>query len=94
MPKSGERIDDYKKYIIHGRLWEECLSRAIAKECFENAEMLGEGIDKAKAKLGLARVCDRLYGKSKKNIMTKKYQESYEIYKTQGSGCEQNFRIP
>jgi tetratricopeptide (TPR) repeat protein len=84
LPKLGE-IDDYTKYIIHGRLWEECLSRAIAKECFENAEMLGEGIDKAKAKLCLARVCDRLYGKSKENIVTKKYQESYEIYKTQES---------
>ena len=84
LPKSGERIDDYKKNIILGRLWEECLSRAIAKECFENAEKLGEGIDKAKAKLGLARVCDRLYGKSTKNIVTTKYQESYEIYKTKG----------
>jgi tetratricopeptide (TPR) repeat protein len=84
LPKLGERIDDYKKNIIHGRLWEECLFKAIAKECFENAEKLGEGIDKAKAKLGLARVCDRLYGKSKENIVTTKYQESYEIYKTQG----------
>jgi hypothetical protein len=89
--KLRERIDDYKKKIIHGRLWEECLYKADAKDCFENAEKLGEGIDKAKAKLSLAGVYDRQYGRSEAKIVIEKYKEAYEIYKSHGiiSGAAQ-----
>ena len=82
--KLREMIDVYKKNIIHGRLWEECLYKEKAKECFEDAEKWGEGITKAKAKLCLAIVYDKQYGKSKEEIVIEKYQGSYEIYKTHG----------
>jgi tetratricopeptide (TPR) repeat protein len=89
--KLRERIDDYKKNIIHGRLWEECLCKADAKDCFENAEKLGDGIDMAEAKLSLARVYDRQYGRSEAEIVIKKYKEAYEIYNSHGiiSGAAQ-----
>jgi tetratricopeptide (TPR) repeat protein len=80
----GERTDDYKKSIIHGRLWEECLSKEKAIKYFENAEKLGEGINKAKAKLSLARVYDKQYGKSEETNVINIYHASYEIYESHG----------
>ena len=77
-----ERIDDYKKSIIHGRLWEECLFTEKAIKCFGDAEKLGEGINKAKAKLSLARVYDKQYGKSEEINVINNYNASSEIYKT------------
>ena len=82
--KLREKIDGYKKNIIHGRLWEECLSKEKAIMCFEDAEKLREGKNNARAKLSLARVYDKQYGKSKAEIVIKKYQESCEIYKAHG----------
>jgi len=84
LPKLCERIDDFKKNIILGRLWEECLSKAEAITCFKEAENVGEGENKAKAKLSLARVYDRQYGKSMAKIVIEKYQESFEIYEEHG----------
>nr|QNO56195.1 hypothetical protein FDFOPPHA_00020 [Methanosarcinales archaeon ANME-1 ERB7] len=76
-----ERIDDYKKRIIHGRLWEMCLSKGNAIRCFGDAEKLGEGIKKAQAKLNLARVYDKQYGEEEKINVINNYRASYKIYK-------------
>ena len=76
-----ERIDDYKKRIIHGRLWEMCLSKEKAIRCFGDAEKLGEGVNKAQAKLNLARVYDKQYGEEEKINVINNYRASYKIYK-------------
>ena len=76
-----ERIDDYKKSIIHGRLWEMCLSKEKAIRCFGDAEKLGEGINKAQAKLNLGRVYDKQYGEEEKINVINNYRASYKIYK-------------
>jgi len=81
-------IKEYKRNLILGRLWEACWHRDEAIRFFEDAEKLGEGIEKAKAKQMLARVYDRQYGKAKAEDATRYYGEAFNIFKDAGASFE------
>jgi len=77
----AKNIKEYKRNLILGRLWEACWRRDEAIRFFEEAEKLGEGIEKAKAKQALARVYDRQYGKAKAEDAIRYYGEAFNIFK-------------
>ncbi|MCP8309001.1 MAG: SIR2 family protein [archaeon] len=81
-------IEEYKRNLILGRLWETCWRRDEAIRYFEEAEKLGEGKHKAKAKQMLARVYDRQYGKEKAEVVIKYYGETFKIFKEFGADFE------
>jgi tetratricopeptide (TPR) repeat protein len=75
-----EKVDEYIKNIIFGRLWEECLSKERAVGCFEEAAQMSEGINRAKAKQNLARVYDIQYGRLEAETVFHEYEESIKLY--------------
>jgi tetratricopeptide (TPR) repeat protein len=81
-------IEEYTRNLILGRLWEECWRRNEAIRYFEEAEKLGEGKQRAKAKRMLARVYDKQYGKEKAKAVIKYYDEAFNIFKEFGADPE------
>lgn len=81
-------VGEYMRYLILGRLWEECWRRNEAIRYFEEAEKLGEGKQRVKAKQMLARVYDRQYGKEKAEVVIKYYEEAFNIFKEFGADPE------
>lgn len=86
--KWAKGIEEYKRNLILGRLWEACWRRDEAIRYFEQAENLGEGEQRAKAKQMLARVYDRQYGKEKEAVVIKYYGETFDIFKEFGADPE------
>jgi len=78
-------IEEYKRNLILGRLWEACWHRDEAIRYFEESEKLGGVEQKAKAKHMLAKVFDRQYGKEKAEVVIKYYEEAYKIFKELGA---------
>lgn len=85
----SEKVDDFKRNIIFGLIWEKCLSKAKSTEFFNKAILFSEkgnkaqpiqDMDKARAIHNLARVYDVQYGKLEKDNVFDKYQKSFDIY--------------
>ena len=81
-------IGEYARNLILGRLWAECWHREEAIRYFQEAEKLGKGRQKARAKQMLARVYDRQYGKAKAEEAIKYYEEAFNIFKDSGDDLE------
>lgn len=80
-PEWAKSIEEYERNLILGRLWEACWCRDKAIQYLKEAEKLGEGKQRAKAKQMLARVYDRQYGKEKAEVVIKYYEEAFNIFK-------------